>query len=158
MRLDLFALRQQARVSTKHFDECMDLGLGGFFQLDEVVALFGWEKVVGVDGIEGRIDAVDAANPLNEPGWIPGDVIIDDDIGSMEVNAFGKHFSGDENPILIFGLKSACIEVGDDFLANSLVRTTGEQQDIGFNFVFNLFGEIFSGFPRFRKDNEFAFL
>jgi hypothetical protein len=44
----------------------------------------------------------------------------------MEVNAFGKHFSGDENAILVFGMKSASVEVGDDFLTNGLIRATGE--------------------------------
>src|SRR5579859_5101401 len=158
MRLNLLALRQQAGVSAEHFDERADFGFGGFLELDEVVAFLGWEEVVGVDGIEGRIDTVDTPNSLYEARRIPGDVVIDHDIRSMQVNALGKHFGGDENPVLIFGMKSASVEVSDDFLTNSLVRATGEQQDIALNFVFNLFGKILSGFPRLREDNQLALL
>src|SRR5712691_8345730 len=136
----------------------MNLGFCGFFEFDQVVAFFCWEEVVGVDRIEGRIDTVDAPHALNEAGWIPWDVVIDDDIGSMKVNAFGKHLGGDEYAIVIFRLKSARIEVGDDIFADSLLRTAREQQYITLNLVFNVLGEVLSGLPRFRKDNEFAFL
>ena len=52
MRFDLLAFGKQAGVRAEHFDEGVDLGFGGFLEFDEVVALFGREKVVGMDGVE----------------------------------------------------------------------------------------------------------
>ena len=53
MRFDFLAFGQQAGIRAEHFNERMNLGLGGLAELDEVVALFRWEEVVGVNA--GRI-------------------------------------------------------------------------------------------------------
>jgi hypothetical protein len=45
----------------------------------------------------------------------------------MEVHAFGKHFGGDENPVIIFRMKSASIEIPYDFLADRLVGAAGKE-------------------------------
>ena len=46
------------------------------------------KEIVGVDGVEFRIDAVDAADALNETCRIPRDVIIKDNVRAMKVDAF----------------------------------------------------------------------
>ena len=53
------------------------------------------------------VHTVDASDALDEAGWIPRDVVIDDDVGAVQVDAFGKHFGGDQNAVLVFGLKRA---------------------------------------------------
>ena len=63
--------------------------------------------------VEFRVHAVDAANTLNQPRWVPGDVVIDDDVGAMQVHAFGKHFGADQNPVIVAWVEGVGVEVGD---------------------------------------------
>src|SRR5438105_3551206 len=89
----------------------MNLRFSGLPEFDYVVALFGRKKIVGVDGIELRIDTVHASDALDEAGWVPRAVIIDDRIRTVKIHAFGQHFSADDYSIVITRLESVCVEI-----------------------------------------------
>ena len=78
VRFDFLAFGQQSCIRAEHFDEGMNLRFGCLPEFDDVVALLGGEEVVGVDGVELGIHAVHAPDALDEAGWIPRDVVIDD--------------------------------------------------------------------------------
>ncbi len=40
--------------------------------------------------------AIDAFRPLQNPGGVPGQIIVDQDICLMQVNALGQHVRGYE--------------------------------------------------------------
>ena len=119
VRDDFLALGQQAGIRAEHLDEGVDFRLGGFAELDEVVAFFGREKVVGVNRVELGVHAVDAPDALDEARGIPRDVVIDDDVGAVEVHAFGEDFGGDQDAVVVLGPIRLGVEVGDDFLADA---------------------------------------
>ena len=64
----------------KHFNEGMNLRFGCFFEFDKIIALFSWEKVVGVNGVELGVHTIDPADALNQPRWIPRNVVIDNGV------------------------------------------------------------------------------
>ncbi len=98
-------------------------------ELDEVVAFVGREEVVGVNRVELGVHAVHAPDALDEPGWIPRDVVVDDDVRAMKVHAFGENFGGHEDAVIVLGPIRLGVEVGDDVLADALKRFAGEEQD-----------------------------
>ena len=50
--------------------------------------LIGWEEIVSADRGERCIHAIDAPDTLNQPRWIPGDVIVNYSVRTMKVDAF----------------------------------------------------------------------
>jgi hypothetical protein len=41
--------------------------------------------------------AVDATHPLFESIWVPGDVVIDEDVAKLKINPFARRFRGDQD-------------------------------------------------------------
>ena len=156
VRDDFLAFGQQAGIRAEHLDEGVDFRLGSFAELDEVVALVGREKVVGVNLVELGVHAVDAPDALNEARGIPRNVVIDDDIGAVEVHAFGENFGGDQDAVIVLGAICLGVEIGDDILADAVERFAGEEQDFGFNFVADFRSEIVGGFLGLGEDDELA--
>ena len=103
MRGDFLVAGQQARIVAQQGDEGMDLRLGGFGQSDLVVALIGWEKVVGGERLEFCAHAIHPPDALHHAAGIPRDVVIDDRRGAMEVYAFREDIGGDENAVIVAG-------------------------------------------------------
>ena len=131
LRFDVLAVGQELGVRAQHFNEGVNLGLGRFAEFDEVVAFLGGEKVKCVNLVELGVHAVDAPDALNEARRIPWDVVIDDDMGTVEIHAFGQNFGGDENAEIILGMANFGVEIGDDFRADALMRDAGENEDFG---------------------------
>ena len=50
------------------------------------------------DCLCGLADAVDAANSLFHPHWVPGQVIVDHDAAELKIDAFCRHLGTQENP------------------------------------------------------------
>ena len=119
MRNNFLAIGQQAGVRAEHLNEGVDFRFGCFLELDEVVAFVGREKVVGVNLVELGVHAVDAPNTLDKARGIPRDVVIDDDVGAVEVHAFGKNLRGDEDAVIILGTKCLGVEVRGHVLADA---------------------------------------
>ena len=122
MRFDFLAFGKQTGIGTEHFNERMNLSLCGLAQLNQVVALFRWEEVVCVYAGEFCIHAINAANPLNQPCWVPGNVIVDDHVGAMQVHAFGKHFRTNQNPVVVARVERVRVKVSDHGLMRRFVR------------------------------------
>ena len=63
---------------------------------------------------------------VEEPCWIPRNVVIDNDMGAMQVHAFGQNFRGDEDAIVVLGMSNFGVEVGNHFGADAFRRDAGE--------------------------------
>gem|GEM_PF-4780743 len=63
--------------------------------LDDPAPRLG-QKVDGADGVARLADAVRAAVALVELYRVPGDVVVDDDAGALQVQAFRGEVGGDE--------------------------------------------------------------
>ena len=42
-------------------------------------------------------DTVDTSDALHEAGGVPWGVVVDDDVGTVQVDAFGKDIGGDDD-------------------------------------------------------------
>ena len=119
--------------------KCLEFNEGLLFQLDVLVHLRGGKEIVDMDfGCRGA-DPVDAPDALHEAGGIPRGIVVQDDVGTVQVHAFGKHFGGDDNFVIVqlLGKRHVGIEVrlhfrhavfaragvdGEDFLESALVK------------------------------------
>ena len=98
--------------------EGLELHDGLLLQLNIVIDAGGGIKVVDVDTGCGGADAIDAADALHQARGIPRRVVIDDDIGAMEIHALCEHFGGDEDIEIMATLARVVgIEVGADVVA-----------------------------------------
>ena len=109
----------------------MDFRFRGFAQFNEAVTLFSWKKVICMNLIELGIHAVDAPDALNKARGIPWNIVINDNIGAIEVDTFGEDFGSDEDTVIVFGPVRPGIEVDNYILADTLERFAGEEQDLG---------------------------
>ena len=80
------------------------------------------------------VNAVDAANALNEPRRIPRKVIIDDDVGAMQVDAFSENFRCNQNAEIITRSIRLRVKVGSDIFADTVKRLAGKEQGFRFDF------------------------
>ncbi len=89
-------------------------------------------------------DTVNAAEPLDDPDWIPVDVVIDEEIAVLEVLALGDAIGGDKQVnflrlrhgrhfVAVFGARG---EVGEDLVEIGLaecgvvIATAGDQRNM----------------------------
>src|ERR1051325_6685419 len=101
MRFDVFAFGEKPCVRAKHLDEAVNLRFSSLLELDYVVALLCREKVVSMNSLELCIDTVHAADALNETGGVPGNIVINDNVRAMEIDAFGQYLRTHEDAIII---------------------------------------------------------
>ena len=123
----------------------MNLGLSGFLQLDGIISFYGGEEIVGVDGVECGIYTIDAPDALNEACWIPGDIVVDDNVGAMQVDAFGLDLGTELFSVFIARIKGIGVEVGNDVSMFRLAGFAGEQQGPGLDFITDMTGQILGG-------------
>ena len=126
------------------------------------VRLAGGEEIEDKDiGVLGA-HPVDAANPLQNPGGVPGQVIVDDDIRAVQVDAFGQHVGRDQNANILFaGLMAGIVILFDHLAGNRLadvlpVLTTARAvigEYLPGKMPLKLLGQIGSGFAGFSKDD-----
>jgi hypothetical protein len=55
------------------------------------------QEVVGVDGIVLGADAVHAAHALDETDGVPMQVVVDDVVGVLKVEALAENIGGDQD-------------------------------------------------------------
>ena len=78
-------------------------GFSGFLQFLQqpviYVSLAGFvgHEIPQVTGA-GLADTVDPAEPLLDPVGVPGQVVIDHEVGPLEVDAFPRRVRGDQQP------------------------------------------------------------
>jgi hypothetical protein len=111
-----------------------------------------------VDRVELGVHAVDAPDALDEAGWIPRDVVIDDDIRAMEVDALREDLGAHEDAVLVTGVEGVRIEICDHVLMGLFAGLPREQDDFGLDFLGYLVGKIRSRLLRLGEDNQFPFL
>ena len=156
MRDDFLALGQQAGIRPEHLNEGVDFRLGGFLELDGVVALVGREKVVGVNCVKLRVNAIHSPNALDKASGIPRDVVVDDEVRAVQVDAFGEDFRADEDAVFVLGAKCVGVEVGDDVLADRFEGVARKEQGFAFDFVADFRGKIVGGFLGLGEDDGLA--
>ena len=103
--------------------------------------------------VEFGIHAVDAANALNEAGRIPRNVVVDDDVGAVEVHAFREHFRGNQNPVVVARVECVGIKVGDDSFMRRFVRLARIASTSDSTCLADLSGEVVCRFLRLREDD-----
>ena len=98
IRLEYLGVLAQGVVDQEHFLR------GDLAAPDYLRALEGREEIVDVELVEHLLtDAVDAAYPLDDPGRVPGDIVVDDRPGPVEVEAFG-HFVGGQQYLYVIAV------------------------------------------------------
>ena len=133
--------------------ESLQLHDGLLFQFDVVVHAGGRVEVVYVYAGSDTADAVDAANALHEASGIPRRIVIHDDVGAVEVDAFGKDFRGKEDVVIVGVLGVVGVEIrlhkGHAFLA---VRGIHDE-DLGVTGVGQAAFQIVGGVLSFGKND-----
>jgi hypothetical protein len=92
-----FGILTQSGVNQKH------LLTGYFAALDNVRALLGGEKVVNPQKLKYlAANTVDTPNTLNDSGWVPRDIVVDDRPSPVQIDALGKFIAGEQDLKVIF--------------------------------------------------------
>ena len=60
------------------------------------------------------IHTIDTPYPLHNSSWVPGDIIVDNDVRTVEVGTFRENICCDEKLVIIFGMLCIRIEVSND--------------------------------------------
>ena len=71
-----------------------------------------------MDDIKGCINPVNASYSLHHSGRVPGDVVIDHHIGTMQVHTFRQDFGGDKYPIIFSGVTGSGVEILQHFVTD----------------------------------------
>ena len=69
--------------------------------MNHSIALIGREKVVNMHFLGVRTYTVDTSDALHQSCGVPRCVVVEDNIGTMQVHAFGKHFGGNDDVIVV---------------------------------------------------------
>ena len=117
-----------------------------------------WIEHVVIDVLRDRTDSIDTSDALHKPGRIPRRIVVDNDIGAMQVNTFSKNIRGEDDVYRIeldFG-------VSIKILLNKfhhLVSILGSNQRNvrSPRFVLHALIQIFECVNAFREDNELPF-
>ena len=136
--------------------EGLELDEGFFLQLDLGVDFGGGEEVVDVNFGGGGADAVDATDALHEAGGVPGGVVVEDDVGAVEIDAFGEDFGGDEDVVVVglFGGGDVGVEVGADSGHQVAAGRGVDGEDFVEAFVGEAAGEVVGGVFGLGKNDE----
>ena len=72
-------------------------------------------------------DAVNTAKSLFQPVWVPGKIIVDHEVGVLQIDPFARGIGGDENPNGRIGTKqslklSAFVAMGAAVDSNNAFR------------------------------------
>jgi len=107
-----------------------------------------------MDDVKGCIHPVNPSDSLHHPGRIPGDIVINHHIGTVQVYTFGEDFSRYKYAIIIFLMTGASVKVLKNFIADRLPRSPGKQKDLAGILFINVFKEVISSLFRFRENNK----
>ena len=111
-----------------------------------------------MDSLGGGAYAVHAAYSLHEARGVPGAVVIDDDIGAVQVDALGKHVAGD-NDVVVVALCAAIVgvEVGADQVALAAAVAGAHGQDVvACQAGLELAGQVVHGVHALAEDHQLA--
>ena len=140
--------------------ETLQLDERVLLEADDGVARVGRVEHVVVDGRGGGTDTVHTANALHESGGVPRRVVVDDDVGAVQVDAFGQHVAGDDDVIVVALLLIIIgVEVGADrlFLAVSVAGANGKDV-VAVQPLAEVFGEVVDGVNALAENHQFAAL
>src|ERR1039457_4828704 len=157
MRLHLLAFGEKPGVRSQHLYKSLNFRLRRFLELYEIVALLGRKEIEGLYPVERRVNAVYAAYALHEPRGIPGNIVVNNRVGAVKVDAFRENIGGHDNPVVVPFLEGSCIKVVDDGLPHAPVRLTAKADYLGINGGGDLPSEILRGLPRLGEDDELSF-
>ena len=92
--------------------------------------------------IRNRPDAVDTSDALHEARSIPRRIVVDDEVRSMKVHAFGKHVTRYHD--LIFILLVVRFDIGIEIGSNRIGYAVAIlRRDCNESFLFISLGELF---------------
>ena len=94
---------EERLVGADHLGVLAQAGADAAAQADDALDAVGREEGVGEDLLGPLADPVDAAHPLDEPDDRPGQIVVDDDAGVLEVLALGEDVGGQEDAQLVAG-------------------------------------------------------
>jgi len=128
------------------------------------VGLGGGEEIEHVDLVVGGTDPVDATHPLEHAGRVPGEVVVDDDVGAVEVDPLRQDVGGDEDAdAILSSLFPVRIEVVLDEVArrrrpefHAVVETSraAEEHCLAGKFPLQPAVEVLACLLRFGEDQE----
>ena len=138
--------------------ETLQLDEGVFLQADDGVARVGRIEHIVVDGFGGAADTVHTANALHQARGVPRTVVVDDDIGTMQVDAFGQHIAGDDDVIVVALLFLVVgVEVGADVFFLAVAVAGANRKDVvSMQPFLKLFGQIVDRVDAFAEDHQLA--
>ena len=135
-----------------YLDKCV------FVELYFLVALLRWIEHVIVDVFCDGADTVDTAYTLHKTCGIPWWVVVDNDIGTVKVDAFSKNIGCDDDVIVVFVFS---VVVGIEVFLNHqgwllpIIRC--HHKYVGaFHIVCESVVEIVQGVDAFWEDDEFS--
>ena len=152
-----FLTRVYLGILAKGGMEALQLDEGIAVEMNLLVALRRRIEHIVVDTIRHRTDTVYTTDALHQSGGVPWGIVIDDDVGTMQVDTLGKHIGSDDDVVIIalFGI------VGVEALANHLlpgiaVAGANIQDVLTVQAVLQLLGEIVHRIDTLRENDQLA--
>ena len=95
-----------------------------------LVALRRWIKHIVVNAICHRTDTVHTTDALHQSGGVPWGIVIDDDVGTMQVDTLGKNIGSYHDVIFVALFGIVGIEASADGILSGVAIAGANVQDI----------------------------
>ena len=137
--------------------EALQLDEGVAIEMNLLVALHRRIEHVVVYLVCHRTDTVYTTNALHQSGSVPWRIVVDDDVGTMQIDTFGKHIRGNHDVefirlLGIVGIKA----LAENILPIGTIAGTDIQNVVTMQTILQLLRQIIHGIYALREDNQFA--
>ena len=137
--------------------EALQLDEGVAIEMNLLVALHRRIEHVVVYLVCHRTDTVDTTDALHQSGSVPWRIVVDDDVGTMQIDTFGKHIRGNHDVefirlLGIVGIKA----LAENILPVGTIAGTDIQDIVAMQSILQLLRQIIHGIYALREDNQFA--
>ena len=137
--------------------EALQLDEGVAIEMNLLVALHRRIEHVVVYLVCHRTDTVDTTDALHQSGSIPWRIVVDDNIGTMQIDTFGKHIRSNHDVefirlLSIVGIKA----LAENILPVGTIAGTDIQNVMAIQTILQLLRQIIHSIYALREDDQFA--
>ena len=127
----LLVLGEYLAILAKERVERLQFSIGFLHQLYLRISLRTRHKVIDINIFCRGTNTVDATDALHQPGGIPRRIIVQDAVGTMQVDTFGKHLRCHNHLIVVLPLTIIVgIKVGSYGIFHFISVGSSDRQDL----------------------------
>ena len=163
MRIRVFLFKKDFIIIAQNRIEGSDFFGDVILKAKMGIRLGGWKKIEYIQFIMGCADTIDTTKPLHDAGWIPGQVVIYDSTGPVQIHAFSKHIGSNQNAeifarVIMCRIKIASYDIsgiaGGYCLAIKQRVFAGKHHGHARQFLLQAGIYIFASFSRFSENQD----